>query len=287
MEISMLTAFLGGILALISPCGALLLPAFFASNATRKTSLILHGFIFYLGLSITLIPLGLGVGALGSFVTSHRDILIAGTSILLVVLGTLQIFGFGFDFSRFLPGAPSLKENAQKKSGVLKTLLLGASSGIAGFCAGPILGAILTLAMAQGSSLQAGGLLAVYGLGMVIPLIILAATWHKISPKTLQRLRGKGFTFMGRPMHTTSVITGVIIVLVGILFWVTNGLVTMPSLLPTSTLRWIQSYDGILANPVWDIVIIVLVIIVGAAFWAYHLYKKQKTEPVDADSTSQ
>lgn len=279
----MITAFLGGILALLSPCGALLLPAFFASNATRKTGLALHGLIFYIGLSLTLIPLGLGVGALGSLVTSHRDILIAGTSVLLIILGILQIFGFGFDFSRFLPGAQSLEENAQKKSGVLKTLLLGASSGIAGFCAGPILGAILTLAMAQGSSLQAGGLLAVYGLGMVIPLIILAATWHKLSPKTVQRLRGKGFTFMGRPMHTTSVITGVIIVLVGMLFWVTNGLVTMPSLIPTSMLRSIQSYDGIFANPVWDIVIIVLVIIIGAGFWAYRLYKKQKNEPVNCD----
>ena len=50
MDIGVLGAFLGGALALLSPCGALLLPAFFASTVGSGPRLALHGAVFYLGL---------------------------------------------------------------------------------------------------------------------------------------------------------------------------------------------------------------------------------------------
>lgn len=40
MEVSILTAFLGGALALLSPCGAFLLPGFFATTVTTRVRLI-------------------------------------------------------------------------------------------------------------------------------------------------------------------------------------------------------------------------------------------------------
>ena len=101
MEISVITAFLGGVLAILSPCGALLLPAFFASVIGRRPRLILHGAIFYLGLVVTLVPLGLGIGALGNLLTVYRDVLIITTSIVLIVLGWLAA-GFG---SRYVENA--------------------------------------------------------------------------------------------------------------------------------------------------------------------------------------
>ena len=42
MEIGLLTAFLGGALSLLSPCGALLLPGFLAPVATRRGGLLAH-----------------------------------------------------------------------------------------------------------------------------------------------------------------------------------------------------------------------------------------------------
>mgnify|MGYP003409320133 CR=1 FL=1 len=59
MDIGLVTAFLGGMLAILSPCGALLLPAFFASTVGAGPRLLLHGSIFYLGLLLVLVPLGL------------------------------------------------------------------------------------------------------------------------------------------------------------------------------------------------------------------------------------
>src|SRR5690625_6941212 len=61
-------------------------------------------------------------------------------------------------------------------------------------------------------------------------------------------MRGREFTVLGRRLHTTTVLTGLVIIALGILFWSTNGLVTMPSLIPTSALaRW-QENVGVLSS---------------------------------------
>lgn len=274
MEISLVTAFLGGVLALLSPCGALLLPAFFASVVGQRMRLLLHGGVFYLGLAVTLVPLGLGLGAVGNLLTGYRDALIITTSVVLVVLGLAQAAGFGFDMSKALPGAGSLQQRAHNRSGFIRTVLLGAASGVAGFCAGPILGAILTLALAQGSTWNAGLMLAVYGLGMVVPLTVLAALWNKLSPRAISVLRGRGFRFLGRDLHTTSVITGLLITAVGVVFWTTNGLVSAPSLLPTGIQRGLQSYSGVLANPLIDALLLAGLVIVVVTLWAVRRSRK-------------
>lgn len=283
MEISLVTAFLGGVLALLSPCGALLLPAFFASVIGQRMRLVLHGGIFYLGLVVTLVPLGLGLGAVGNLLTAYRDVLILTTSVVLIVLGLAQAAGFGFDMSKALPGAGSLQQRAHNRSGFIRTVLLGAASGVAGFCAGPILGAILTLAMAQGNAWNAGLMLAVYGLGMVVPLTVLAAVWNKLSPRAMSVLRGRGFRFLGRDLHTTSVITGLLIAVMGVVFWTTNGLVSAPSLLPAGIQRGLQSYSGILADPLVDALLLAGVVIVVIIVWAVrrsrrHIASQQPSE---------
>lgn len=286
MEISLLTSFLGGVLALLSPCGALLLPAFFAASIGRRMQLLAHGGIFYLGLVITLVPLGLGLGALGSLLVTYRDALVIGTAVVLIVLGLIQAAGFGFDVAKMLPGTDALQQRAHQHQGVLRTLLLGAASGVAGFCAGPILGAILTLAVAQGEPLNAGLMLAVYGLGMVIPLIGLAAVWSRLGPRAKRVLRGRGFRFLGRDLHTTSVFTGLLIAAVGVLFWATNGLVSAPSLVPTSVQRGLQSYSGVLADPLWDAVVIAAVVIVIVTVWAIRRTKAHTAQTARTEVTT-
>src|SRR5699024_363066 len=203
MEVGLLTAFLGGALALLSPCGALLLPGFFASTVTTRAALLPHALVFYLGLAVTLVPLGIGAGALGGLVLGHRTLLIGVTSAVLVLLGVLHALGLGFDLSRMAPGVDRLQQRSAHGSGYARTVVLGAVGGIAGFCAGPILGAVLTLAMGQGSMFLAGLLLAVYGAGMVVPLTVLAAVWYRLGERGRSRLRGREFTLLGRRLPTT------------------------------------------------------------------------------------
>lgn len=267
MEIGLLAAFLGGTLALLSPCGALLLPGFFASTVTSRAALLPHAAVFYLGLVLTLVPLGVGVGALGSLVAGHRGVLIAVTSLVLVVLGVLHALGLGVDLGRHLPGAERLRQKSSQGSGYSRSLLLGAVGGIAGFCAGPILGAVLTLALGQGGAARAGFLLAVYGAGMVVPMMVLAALWHRLGGRARSLLRGRGFTVLGRRLHTTSVLTGVLIIALGILFWTTNGLVTLPSLVPTGALASWQERSVVLNDPVVQVVVIVALGLAGLGLW--------------------
>lgn len=267
MEIGLVSAFLGGILALLSPCSALLLPAFFASTVGAKLKLLVHGSVFYLGLIVTLVPFGVGLGALGTIFMEQRGLVIAATSIVLVVLGLAQVLGFGFDLSRMLPGAAKLQRTASTRKGLLRTFLLGAVSGVAGFCAGPILGAVLTLAMGQGSTWTAGMLLAVYGAGMVVPLMLIAALWEKLGARGQRLLRGRAITVFGRQMHTTSLITGLLIIGVGLLFWFTNGLVSMPTLVPTAVQAWAQEQGAVFSTPVFDVIGVVLLAVVALIVW--------------------
>ena len=132
--------------------------------------------VFYAGLLLTLVPLGTGASAASSIFYGHRPLLIAVAGWMIIALGVLQIVGKGFTlpFSQRLNAAVATRGG----DGWVSTLLLGAVYGLAGFCSGPVLGAILTVAATQESPWQGGGLLAVYALGMAAPLFLLAALCH-------------------------------------------------------------------------------------------------------------
>ncbi|MGO1562846.1 MAG: cytochrome c biogenesis CcdA family protein [Actinomycetaceae bacterium] len=268
MDIGLLAAFLGGVLALLSPCAALLMPAFFASTIGTGPRLFLHGGVFFAGLLLVLVPIGIGAGALGALFVTHRATIVAVASAVLVVLGVLQVLGLGFDPARLLPARTDLNARAASASGLLKTLLLGAASGVAGFCAGPVLGAVLTLAAARGDMLGAAVLLGVYGAGMVVPLLAIAVSWRRLGERGRRVLRGRTFTVLGRELHSTSVVTGLLIMGVGVLFWSTNGLVGAPALLPIGTQAWLQGRTAVLAHPVVDVVAVVLVAALLLVLWS-------------------
>ncbi len=92
-EAGYLVAFLGGVLSLLSPCSALLLPAFFAYAFGGGGELVKKTAIFYVGLSATLVPLGMGIAAVSSLFYGHRSVLILVSGAILILLGLLQAFG--------------------------------------------------------------------------------------------------------------------------------------------------------------------------------------------------
>lgn len=276
MDVGLLSAFVAGALALLSPCAALLLPAFFASTVGSGPRLVLHGAVFYSGLLLVLVPLGVGAGALGSLFATHRQEIVLGSAVLLVLLGLAQAAGLGVDPARLLPGGSRLQAQAATSTGLVKTLLLGAASGIAGFCAGPVLGAVLTLAATRGDLFGSAGLLAVYGAGMVVPLLLIAASWRRLGRRGQSLLRGRTVTVLGRELHTTSVLTGLLIIAVGVTFWATNGLVEVPALLPYDTLAWLQARSAQLAGPALDLTVIVVA--AGLVLLVWHR-RRRRTRP--------
>jgi cytochrome c biogenesis protein CcdA len=136
-EVGLAMAFLGGLLALLSPCSALLLPAFFAYSFTSRTRLVARTGLFYVGLCTTLVPLG----AAGSFASrlfyGHRDVLVTVGGWTVIALGVAQVVGLGFGSRRMAQAA-----GARRSGSAVSVFALGAVYGLAGFCAGPILGGI-------------------------------------------------------------------------------------------------------------------------------------------------
>lgn len=266
MEVGLVAAFLGGALALLSPCGALLLPAFFATTVGSHGRRAVHAGVFFVGLSLTLVPLGLGAAALGSLMTEHRGVLIAVAGWVIVTFGLLTALGLGFDLQRVLPGAGAASRAAGRRSGLPRSLLMGTVSGVAGFCAGPILGAVLTMAAAS-SPVVAGVTLAVYGAGMVVPMLGLALAWERMGTRGRAVVRGREVRLGPVTTHTTSLVSGVLLLVVGVVFLRTNGMAALPELIPAAVLSDLQQSLIAVGAAVPDVLAIGALALVALAVW--------------------
>ena len=209
MPVELLVAFAGGTLSLLSPCSALLLPAFFAYAFPSPTRLALRTAIFYLGLITLLVPAGLGAGAIGAVLLTERGPLTLLAGLTLIAIGIVQLLLGGFE----LPGA-SLRP-AMSAESAASTFVLGLSYGLVGFCAGPILGAILTIAAGSGGVAPGAVLLAAYGAGMAFPLFLLALAWERLGTATRGRLRGRQVRLGGVERHISTVVSSVMFIALG------------------------------------------------------------------------
>ncbi|MCF8601884.1 sulfite exporter TauE/SafE family protein [Gordonia sp. HY442] len=267
MDVGLAAALAGGALTLLSPCSALLLPAFFASSVGSGPRLLVHGAVFYVGLVALLLPVGVGLGAAGRLVVEHRSTIVAVTSLVLIVLGLFALLGRGLDLTRLAPGSEHLTDLARSRTGLVKSLLLGAAAGAASFCTGPILGAVLTLAAARGDVAGAAVLLCVYAIGMVIPMLILVVLWRRIGDRARHLLFGTSFTVAGREWNPVQVVTGLVLIVAGVAYWLTDGLVGVGEPVPASVRDRLQDAADTLARPGVDVVLIVVA--VAGLLWAW------------------
>src|SRR5919112_2398726 len=230
VEVSLLASFLGGLLSLLSPCSALLLPAFFAYAFQTRGELVGRTAVFYVGLCATLVPLGMGISAVSALVYGHRSTLITVSGLLIIAFGVLQLLGGGFTF-----GPIERLRGRIKGSSLVATFSLGAVYGFAGFCSGPILGAVLTVAATSGSALRGAGLLATYAAGMAAPLFIMALLWDRLDLGRRRWLRGREISLGSLRLHTSNLLSGLMFVAIGVLFIVSEG---------TSSLEGIYASGG-------------------------------------------
>jgi cytochrome c biogenesis protein CcdA len=218
IEVSLLAAFFGGVLSLLSPCSALLLPAFFAYAFPGGTELVRKTGLFYLGLAATLVPLGMGISLVSALFYGQRGALILLSGGILIALGVLQLFGRGLTVG---PLARLRSRIRGDSAGAV--FALGAVYGFAGFCSGPILGAVLTVAAASGGALRGALLLAVYAAGMAAPLFVLALLWERLDLRRRSWLRGREISLGRLRVHTTNLLSGAMFVLLGTLFIAYEG----------------------------------------------------------------
>ncbi|MHB1171366.1 MAG: cytochrome c biogenesis CcdA family protein [Lacisediminihabitans sp.] len=222
MDIGYAGALVGGLLALFSPCSVMLLPAFFAYAFSAPSQLLARTGLFYLGLVSTLVPLGVLAGTLGAFVAQNRGILVVGASLLIIAIGIVQVVGIRI---------PTFVRGGAEGTSAVSVYVLGAVYGIAGVCAGPILGSVLTVAAVGGNAVYGGMLLAVYALGMTVPLLILALLWDRLALAKRGWLRPKGLHIGSWENSWLMIVSGFLSIGIGVLLLTTDGTASLGGVL--------------------------------------------------------
>ncbi|MER5390999.1 cytochrome c biogenesis CcdA family protein [Saccharopolyspora sp. NPDC002686] len=282
MTIGYFGAFLGGVLSLLSPCSALLVPAFFAYAFADRVRLLLRTGIFYLGLATTLVPMGVAAGSIGAVLNAHRDLVVLIGGWLMILLGAAQIFGFGFGST-----AAQRLSGRIKISSALSVYLLGTVYGLAGFCAGPLLGSVLTMAMTGSSPAYGGILLAIYALGMALPLFVIAALWDRFDLGRRRWLRGRELRLGPLRVHSTTLISGLVFIALGALFLTTDGTGSLGGIVGIdaqfAVQAWVQHAAALVSD---QLILVVLIVLLLAGLTWYLLATRRKPEPDPTPETS-
>jgi len=210
-------AFLAGLASFLSPCVLALVPAYVGYLSGRSVGpsgasvenrwiTFTHGLAFVLGFSIVFVILGAAASALGAFLFDARQWLarIGGVVVILFglhMLGVIHIPFLDFDTRRQVRPDPRL--------GYLSSMLMGVffSAGWSP-CVGPVLGAVLTLALNNAKVTQGVVLLVAYSAGLAIPFLLAALGIGRVAE--LMRRHA-------RLLKGISMATGVIMIILGIM----------------------------------------------------------------------
>jgi cytochrome c-type biogenesis protein len=217
-----LAAFLAGILSFLSPCVLPLVPGYVSliSGATVEDlqsperrmlrTVMLHSITFVLGFSVVFIALGAVATGIGQVVNEYHSLLSKVAGIIVIIFGL------------HLTGLLKIKAlYADKRMHDVK----GGSSAVGSFavgfafafgwtpCIGPILATILVLAGAQQTVLKGIVLLAVYSLGLAVPFLLTSLGVDRFL---------SFYTRFRRHLHTVEVISGILLIAIGVLIFLNN-----------------------------------------------------------------
>lgn len=283
MSINFTIAYLGGLVTFLAPCGAFLLPAFFACAFEDRSRLLQRILVFLTGLVIALVPLGFAAGGLGGWLLSNSHLLTLIVGVIITVLGIAQVLALP------LPKLPLPRAlGGATRPSVIGIFLFGISYGLAGSgCTGPILGAVLSAATLTGSSLRGGALMFWYALGMFTPVALLSLIWGSLTARQQRLFHPRPLKFLGRQTTWGSLVSGLVFTLVGVLLLITGG-TNVSSLLTSGqqvTLETkITKLAGMLPDFLLPLLIVLLVIFFGTLVW--YLRGQQQKSPEDNDSKS-
>src|SRR5688500_5768364 len=231
-------SFAAGILSFLSPCVLPLVPGYISlisgvsidslkEGTSSRRSVILNSLAFNAGLSVIFLLLGTTAGLVGSAITTNPWVRI---------IGGLVIIAFGLQLIGLLK-IPALYKDTRffsddKPRGMLGSAALGIAFA-AGWtpCIGPILGGIIGLAATSGGWRSGLVLSAFYSAGLAVPFLLTGLGINKFL----------GFYASFRKhLHKVEVVSGVILILVGLL--VMTG---QSTLLASSRLTaWLPNLEG-------------------------------------------
>ncbi|MDR2366923.1 MAG: cytochrome c biogenesis protein CcdA [Deltaproteobacteria bacterium] len=187
-------ALLAGVLTFFTPCTIPLLPGWLAligglgsgealkgpMTPGQRLGAVFSTLLFVIGFGAVFVAFGAAASSLGDFLWEHHTaVRFVGAAVMafmaLCLLGVLR--------PRILLGERRF-QFTRRPVGVLGALAVGMAFA-AGWtpCGGPVLGALLSLAMAEESLARGTALLAFFSAGLGLPFLALAAMWSTLWPK--------------------------------------------------------------------------------------------------------
>jgi cytochrome c-type biogenesis protein len=232
-EITVIVAFIAGLLSFLSPCVLPLVPGFLAylsgTTATdannAKLKIFLNSIAFVLGLGLVFATLGVLLNTVLesiSYEVQNWLARIGGTIIILFALYLLKLIKIPW-----LEREHKLKVKTRFSSTYITSFVFGAAFAVGWTpCVGAVLGSVLALAVTQpGTSFI---LLSSYALGLGIPFLIVGF------------FTGEAINFIKRfsnALNYFNIVVGILLLILGILVF-TNMLNTIANLeLLTSFIR--------------------------------------------------
>lgn len=208
-----LATFTAGVLSFLSPCTLPILPGYFAFTfQANRQNVAQMTLAFFLGLATTITLLGASATIISQLLARYLSQITLIGGLVISAFGGMSLLGKGFAGAQF---------QDRPATTWLGSYLYGATFALGwSACIGPILGAVLTLLATQGIGIAQGALLAfVYALGLGAPLILVSTFFSRLGNGSAfwRVMRGKGFVIGGIHLHTTGILSGALLIAMGML----------------------------------------------------------------------
>lgn len=166
-NISLVAAFIAGMVALFAPCCvSYLFPSYLGNIFKEKKQILLMTLVYSLGIFAVMMPIVLGAKALQSLFFKLHDTTYLIGGIFMLFVSVISLLGIKLPMPHL-----SYKTKGQK-SDILSNFMLGVFSGITSACCAPVLIGVITLSALNPTTWQALGVGASYVAGMVTPLYL-------------------------------------------------------------------------------------------------------------------
>ncbi len=211
-SISILIALIGGLISILSPCAWPLIPAFLAFALEERKRLVKAAILFYIGLLIPIAILNFGAVFIGNILITNKDKFIFISGIVLIILGLLNIFDRGFGF------------RIKNKLGNTWSLILIGAAFSAGFtpCVFPITSGIAFVSASLNSYFYAGLLSIAYVTGQA-GIVFLGAIFFERFKVLERNVFQKEIKIFNRKLLLVKIISGLILILFGLMFLIYGG----------------------------------------------------------------
>ena len=247
-QISLVVAFMAGILSFLSPCVLPFLPAFFSYTFKEKKDITKMTFVFFSGFALAFTAIGLMASYLGKGILMFQqsiNYVVILSGVLLVAFGIMSFFGKGF--SSIIKPKRVMRHDTY---GIFSFGVIFAIGWTA--CLGPVLAGILALSLTLNNYLYTAGLMIAYSLGIFLPLLVTARIFDKYNISKSKWFAGKSveFKLFGEKIitHSNNMISGIIFILLGIAFVIYKGTGFVNSIDPFRTKIYFYEFQRTLLS---------------------------------------